>query len=284
MCGDAELLKKDCYLNKKNTNFKISISIPGIRGYICGVIVFFFIFTLCPISISASKSKSPKKKPGKSAAVSHSPVKSGKTSDKKKRKEEESGTPVKKEAQPLKKNAEGDKKDQSALYSYEKPEVEEESYAWLIFKTILVLGMLVGGFYYFFRFVTKKAGIQVLGKDVINVLSLVPVGQNKFMQVVEIAGRMLVIGVTDNNISLITEIDDKEEIDRIRLLSSKSTPPKTGGFQEYISKQVERVLGREKGEDVQSTPGAVEREEDTMDFLRRQRKRLRDLNGVENEK
>ena len=37
----------------------------------------------------------------------------------------------------------------------------------------------------------------------------------------------MVIGVSDSNINLITEIQDKDEIDRIRLLSSKSTPVTT---------------------------------------------------------
>jgi len=56
-----------------------------------------------------------------------------------------------------------------------KPRVEEESYAWMVFKTIIILGAIVGMFYYFFKFVTKKAGIQVQGRDVLKILSIVPI-------------------------------------------------------------------------------------------------------------
>ena len=51
-----------------------------------------------------------------------------------------------------------------------RPNPEETSYGWLVFKTILILGMLVGGFYYFFRFVVRRTGMQVLGENVLHVL------------------------------------------------------------------------------------------------------------------
>lgn len=268
---------------KKDISCIIFNHVHGYHRYTSALVVFFLVFVLCPISLYAKKVDTSKKKPEKRAAAVRKSESSGTLPKLNKAKKEESGTLDKKGARSPEKVREGKKKEQGTLYSYEKPQIEEESYSWLIIKTILVLGMLVGGFYYFFRFVTKKAGIQVLGKEVIQILSLVPVGQNKFLQVVEIAGRILVIGVTESNISLITAIEDKEEIDRIRLLSSKSTPPKSGGFQEYISKQLERVRGREKGVKKPDLPGAGEREVDKMDFLRKQKERLQNLNGVGNE-
>jgi len=64
--------------------------------------------------------------------------------------------------------------------------------------------------------------------------------------VVDIAGKVYVLGVSDNNINLITEIKEKDDVDRIRLLSSKSTPAKPGGFQDYLSTQLGKVLTRMK--------------------------------------
>ena len=123
-----------------------------------------------------------------------------------------------------------------------KPKVQEESTGWMLFKTLIILGLMVGGFYYFFRFVTKKAGIQLVGENVIQVLSIVPVGQNRYLQVVDVAGKMFVLGITENNINMITEITDREEKDRIRLMSSRSRPVKEeGGFQDYFFRQIGRV-------------------------------------------
>lgn len=163
-----------------------------------------------------------------------------------------------------------------------RPKTEEESYVWMIFKTVFVLGLMVGVFYYFFRFVTKKAGIQVLGEDVVNLLSVVPLGQNKYLHVVDIAGKVMVLGVSDNNINLITEVASKEEADRIRLLSSKSAPVQEGGFQEYLSRQIGTLIGKisdiKKGKDVteKDPPSNID-----LRYLKDQKRRLKDLNGHE---
>ena len=165
------------------------------------------------------------------------------------------------------------------LYNYEQPQVEEESYVWLIFKTIFVMGVLVAGFYYFFKFITQKVAITAIGQEVITILSVVPLGQNKFLQVVDIAGRVYVLGVSDNNINLITEIKDKDDIDRIRLLSSKSTPPKQGGFQEYLSTQLGKVLDKMKNPGRPSQRFASEEKTIHDDVLLAYRQRLKKLNG-----
>ncbi len=163
-----------------------------------------------------------------------------------------------------------------------KPKVEEESYAWMIIRTIIILGLLIGGFYYFFRFVTKKTGMQLRGEEVVNILSIVPIGQNKYLQVVDLAGKLLVLGITDNNISLISEITEKDEIDRIRILSSRVPTGGEGGFQDYLTKQIGRVIerfqtGKNRGRMSFHDSGV------DMDFLKQQRSRLKNLNGVDDE-
>jgi flagellar biogenesis protein FliO len=213
-----------------------------------GIIFFSVVFVLCPISnVIAGDNGSDKKKTAIDENI-------------------EKGT---------------DKEATDDLYNYEKPAVEEESYAGLVIKTIIVLGLLIGGFYFFYRFVTRKAGIQTIGKDVVNVLSIVSIGQNKFLQVVEIAGRILIIGVSDSNINLITEIHDKDEIDRIRLLSSKSGPVKSGGFQEYLSGYIAKIFRKDdnnKGQDLK-----FETNVDRLDHLKKQRERLKKINGNNDE-
>lgn len=166
-----------------------------------------------------------------------------------------------------------------------KPKGQEESYGWMVFKTLLILGLLVAGFYYFFRFVTKKAGIQVLGQEVIQVVSVVPIGQNKYLQVVDLAGKMLVLGVTDNNINVVSEITDKDEIDRIRLLSSKSKAADKETFQGYITKNISKMIEKvtekkkEKEEVRYTDPGESGVD---LSYLKKQRNRLKKMNGNDN--
>ncbi|MBN2160584.1 MAG: flagellar biosynthetic protein FliO [Spirochaetes bacterium] len=168
-----------------------------------------------------------------------------------------------------------------------KPQVEEESAVWMFIKMLLILGIFAGGFYYFYRFVTKKAGISIFGGEAIKVLSVVPLGQNKFLQVVDLAGRILVVGVSDNAINLITEITEKDQIDRIRILSTR-TPPSArgaGGFQDHVVKEIGKLISRvreaRRGDAVHRA-AEMERPSD-INYLRQQRSRLKNMNGLEND-
>ena len=57
-----------------------------------------------------------------------------------------------------------------------------------------------------------------------------PLGPNRSVCVVELFGRVFVLGVTDANIHLITEIDDPETVEEIRTAG----PAQTGMFQEQF--------------------------------------------------
>ena len=230
------------------------------------IIIFSLVFVLCPISPFYGKDVK------KTEIVAVKEVKS----------ETDKNVP-----EPDKSQNVEPAKEVPGIYDYEKPVVEEESYTWLIFKTIIILGLLVGGFYYFFKFVTKKTGIHALGQDVIKILSIVPVGQNKFLQVVDVAGRILVLGVTDSSINIITEVEGRDEIDRIRLLSSKSVPVQPGGFQQYITKQVVRFINKSFNRPSEEGDSGHTEEvsgSDRMDYLKKQKDRLKGLNDNNDEK
>lgn len=170
-----------------------------------------------------------------------------------------------------------------------RPQVDEESATWMFIKMLLVLGIFAGGFYYFYRFVTKRAGGSVFGGEAIKVLSAVSLGQNKFLQVVDLAGKVLVVGVSDNAINLITEITEKDQIDRIRILATRTPPPQRGGggFQDQIMGEIGKIIGRVKelknrgrGRG-QSSVEVVDNPAD-IEYLRRQRSRLKDMDGPDN--
>ncbi|HOK03424.1 MAG TPA: flagellar biosynthetic protein FliO [Spirochaetota bacterium] len=175
------------------------------------------------------------------------------------------------------------------------PQVEEESFVWMIFKTILVLGLFVGGFYLFYKFVTQKAGLQVSGHEAIKILSMVPVGPNKTLQLVDIGGKIYLIGVSESGISLLTEIDEKDEIDRIRLLSSRSTPVKELTFQDFLAEQLGWVIDRvvdikdkltDRGSGKSKThtkKSSFEESDIDISYLSKQKSRLKKINGDDEE-
>lgn len=168
-----------------------------------------------------------------------------------------------------------------------KPQVEEESAAWMIIKTILVLALFVGGFYMFFKFISQKTGLNVSGQSAIQILSTVSVGTNKFVQIIDVAGKVFLLGVSDSSINLLTEIKDREDIDRIRLLSSQSTPVQGLNFQEFVSSQVGWVIDKINEKRVhgfkKTTIEEIPQKEFDMTYLNKQKNRLKNINGNDDE-
>ncbi len=71
-------------------------------------------------------------------------------------------------------------------------------------------------------FLQKKGGIggNVFGK----VLGILPLDSRRLIYLVDVMGRVLILGVTDNNISLLCEITDKATLDSLRLQYDKPSP------------------------------------------------------------
>jgi flagellar protein FliO/FliZ len=170
-----------------------------------------------------------------------------------------------------------------------RPQIEEESASWLIIKTLFVLALFIGGFYFFYKFVAQKSGFNLSGQEAVRILSTVTLGTNKFIQIIDVAGKIFLLGVTDNNINLLTEIKDKEEIDRIRLLSSRSTPVQGAKFQDFITGQIGWVADkvtemRSRGSKKQKKHKEYNIEELSskdfdMSYINKQKDRLKNMNG-----
>ncbi|MGQ9615730.1 MAG: FliO/MopB family protein [Spirochaetota bacterium] len=114
---------------------------------------------------------------------------------------------------------------QPPAYEYNEPEFGENktSYPFLILRTLAVLGVIIVGIYLLFRLLLKNKNKIVTDSEIIKVLATYPLAANRVIQIVDIAGQVLILGVSDANINLITEISDKEVIDRIKLMSSKES-------------------------------------------------------------
>jgi len=107
-----------------------------------------------------------------------------------------------------------------------KPEYQSESYSWLLVKTILVLLLFLIFFFYLFKLLIKKNNLDAIRSDLGQVLAIIPLGHNKYIQFLEMGDKVLVLGITETNINLLTEIKEAEEIARIKKF--KSLPPITG--------------------------------------------------------
>ncbi len=168
-------------------------------------------------------------------------------------------------------------------YGYTAPTVEElPSATWVLVKSVLILGVFLAGFLYLFRFLSKRSNSLALGSQMVRVLANVPIGPNRFLQIVDISGSIYVLGVSDHNVNLITEIKDVQTIQRIRLESSKvSHTQQPFHFTDLLQKILKRegiAPAKKEPEPLQDESIAAE-QTDAKLFMDEHKKRLRDLNG-----
>ncbi|WP_418790230.1 FliO/MopB family protein [Phosphitispora sp. TUW77] len=148
------------------------------------------------------------------------------------------------------------------LENIEEPQVAPmPSMAVLFIKLVLSLIIIVGLAYLTIRFLRKSMKVSSRG-DTISILDQYAFSMNKGIYITRIAGKVYVLGVTDQNISLISEITDEEIIDEMietaeareaegvippgileRILPSRLNIPgsRQKSFNHHIKKQIQRL-------------------------------------------
>lgn len=92
----------------------------------------------------------------------------------------------------------------------------------VIFRFFGLMALMVGLFYLGMRYLRAKTGAPVMGGgDLVQVLVSVPLVQGKFLQIVDVAGRLMVLGVSDSGVQMLETIDDGVVADRVRIWQSR---------------------------------------------------------------
>ena len=107
------------------------------------------------------------------------------------------------------------------LSGYENTDPKPSQMSW--WSTLAYLVSLVAVFafvvvmaYFASRFLSGRFQSSEASYDGGRLLEHLPLGPNKSVCVVEIADKVVVLGVTEHQISLLAEVEDSEEIDRLR--------------------------------------------------------------------
>jgi flagellar protein FliO/FliZ len=101
---------------------------------------------------------------------------------------------------------------------------DSSSTAWLLVKVILVFGGLTAVMMFVLRVMTRTRDSRFPVKGVMSVLSSLPIAPNKQIQIVDVAGKLLVLGVADSGVNYITEITSLEDKNRILKLKQEFEP------------------------------------------------------------
>lgn len=105
----------------------------------------------------------------------------------------------------------------------------------LFLRTFLVLGALLAGFFYLMKFLSRKK-MRNEKDSYFKVLAVFSLGQNRFLQAVQMGNFFYILGISEGSVSLIEKIENKEFQDELVLRYSQS--PVKEGFKGYFSKLV----------------------------------------------
>ena len=101
------------------------------------------------------------------------------------------------------------------------------------FQMLTALGIVLGGLLVVFclmkRFLKRDVGGSQ--EQLIKVVASQYIGMKKNISLIEIPGSILVVGVSNDNISLLTKIEDKVVLDVLHQENSRVTPSFSDHFQ-----------------------------------------------------
>lgn len=99
---------------------------------------------------------------------------------------------------------------------YAQPEqVSQPNLFWELVKVVLALGFVLATAYLIFQFLSKKNPLLSRGQF-INIIESSYLAPNRNISIVEAGSKFLILGVTEQNINLLAEINDQQVIALLR--------------------------------------------------------------------
>ena len=108
---------------------------------------------------------------------------------------------------------------------------------------LLVLGILLACFYLMRRLIHRD-GI-VAGTPLTRIINRTPLGVKKNITIVEVADRILVLGVTHDRISLLAQIEDQAGVERF---TNRASTDASTSFSTHLSRLLKRAHRDDSGQ------------------------------------
>lgn len=105
---------------------------------------------------------------------------------------------------------------------YSQPEqVSQPNLFWELIKVVVSLALVLGVAYLIFQFLGKRNSLFMRG-EFIKIVETTFIASNKSIAIVEVGNRFLILGLAEQNITLLTEITDNQIIDLLKEKSQKN--------------------------------------------------------------
>ncbi len=118
---------------------------------------------------------------------------------------------------------------------------------------LLVLGIFMGAIYLLRR--VMKRDVAVPGRKLIRIIDRTYIGVKKSVTLVEVSGKVLVLGVTNDRISLLTQIEDPDSIEKLKDAHATGAPV---SFSSHLSRLLTNVRDGRTGKEASSTQATID--------------------------
>jgi len=118
---------------------------------------------------------------------------------------------------------------------------------------LLVLGVFLGTFYLLRR--VMKRDVANPGKKNIRIIDRNYIGVKKSVALVEVPGKVLVLGVTNDHISLLTQIDDPASIEQLKRVDRAGAPT---SFYSHFNRLLTKVREGSSEKEASSAQAAID--------------------------
>lgn len=120
---------------------------------------------------------------------------------------------------------------------------DSPSATWVLLKILFVLCILVGAGYYLILQMQKTKSAKYPVKGFMKVLSHLPLSATQSVQMVEVGGKILVLGVADGSVTLISEVTSPDEKSQI-LKEKEEADPYVPNFLETLLESLQNKAPR----------------------------------------
>lgn len=116
------------------------------------------------------------------------------------------------------------------------------NFVWMMIQTVIALTVVCGLAYLLFRVVLPRFTFQGSANSMVRVIDRVPLDARKSLCVVEVAGKFMLISISESGVQLVSELDPDaaksaaEEIEAVRSAHSSNLLPT--GLSEKIGQMV----------------------------------------------
>ncbi|HWI62402.1 MAG TPA: flagellar biosynthetic protein FliO [Symbiobacteriaceae bacterium] len=152
---------------------------------------------------------------------------------------------------------------------------------WMLVQAVFLFGLVLGLAWLSTRMIGYRVGLASRGR-MVRVLENVPAGRDRSIMLLEVGGRIYLVGSTSEKINLIDAIEDPEVIERLLAQAPAEQP---GTLQAVLPASFRDVLAKVRGggarTEAPAAPAAEPEEESAEERLKQQLERLRRLQDKE---